>query len=115
MTDPRTAALAEALHLIRHMHGNLWPPTDACGCKDEAAAILAALPPDWCGHADEINRQRLVAIDGCIAIVQQSLDTVRGEDDGESRAIRASVGAREHVIRLLTGYRAALAQPEDDR
>ena len=52
-------------------------------------------------------------IDNCIAIVQQSLDTVRGEDDGESRVIRASIGAREHVIRLLTGLRAALAGGSD--
>jgi hypothetical protein len=57
---------------------------------------------------------RQSAIDGCIAIVQQSLDTVRGEDDGESRAIRASIGAREHVIRLLTGYRTAPSKESVD-
>ena len=93
-----------------------WEPT--------AAALLAAMPgwtlvprvatADWTGSTKraEPDAERLAeldGIDGCIAIVQQSLDTVRGEDDGESQSIRVSIGAREHVIRLLTGYRAALA------
>jgi hypothetical protein len=45
------------------------------------------------------------AIDAVRAIVQQSLDAVRGEDDGESRSIRASIAAREHVLSLIDGYR----------
>jgi hypothetical protein len=49
------------------------------------------------------------AIGWCIDIVQQSLDTVRAEDDGESRSIKTSIAAREHVIRLLAGYRAGRA------
>lgn len=49
-------------------------------------------------------------IEACIYYVQQSLDTVRGEDDGESRTIRASIAAREHVIALLTGYRDRVAR-----
>jgi hypothetical protein len=47
----------------------------------------------------------LPGLDAAIDIVQQSLDTVRGEDDGESRSIKASIAAREHIIALLTGYR----------
>jgi hypothetical protein len=50
-------------------------------------------------------------VEHCIYIVQQSLDTVRAEDDGESRSIRTSIAAREHVISLLAGYRAGLAEP----
>jgi hypothetical protein len=48
---------------------------------------------------------RLAAIDSCIYIVQQSLDTVKAEDDGESRSIKTSIAARAHVIALLTAYR----------
>jgi len=48
---------------------------------------------------------RLAAIDSCIYIVQQSLDTVKAEDDGASASIRTSIAARAHVIALLTAYR----------
>jgi hypothetical protein len=65
---------------------------------------------------DIASPDRLAAIDECIAIVQQTLDTVRAEDDGESRLIKVSIAAREHVIAMLNGYRqreerAALARP----
>lgn len=54
-------------------------------------------------------------LDAAIAIVQQSLDTVRSEDDGENRAVRTSIAAREHVLSLLTGYRDHQpAPPEPD-
>lgn len=47
MTDPRVAALAEALgDLFPHHQREKWPFT----AVDLAAAILAALSPDWCGH-----------------------------------------------------------------
>lgn len=57
MTDPRTAAMAEALwHPLDHddhTHCIAWadaPDDEKAICYEEAAAILAALPPDWCGH-----------------------------------------------------------------
>ena len=49
MTD-RTAALAEALRL--QFSRTCLPDNQA---EFRAAAILAALPPDWCGHKDEIK------------------------------------------------------------
>ena len=59
-------------------------------------------------QGDSLRKEAFLdAVDGCIAIVQQSLDTVRGEAENnpESRVLRTSVSAREHVIELLTGYR----------
>jgi hypothetical protein len=59
MTDPRLAALADVL---RADFGPSWFPglTDvtiiAKTPEEAATAILAALPPDWCGH-------RMVSID----------------------------------------------------
>jgi hypothetical protein len=61
MTDPRIAALAEALSAAAHADGvHLWcKDRNDCGlygyAEDFAAAILDALPPDWCGHEDRIN------------------------------------------------------------
>jgi hypothetical protein len=46
MTDHRTAALAVALHNRQH-HTH---PSPCASCEIDAAAILAALPADWCGH-----------------------------------------------------------------
>jgi hypothetical protein len=46
MSDPRTAALAVALHNRQH-HTR---PSPCASCEVDAAAILAALPADWCGH-----------------------------------------------------------------
>lgn len=37
------ARLERALHLIRHEHGPLWPPTPGCGCNEWAAALFDAL------------------------------------------------------------------------
>ena len=53
MTDPRVSALAEAL---RGRYG--FDGSDGWG--EDAAAILAALPPDWCGHEAEIARLRKI-------------------------------------------------------
>lgn len=44
--DPRIAALAEAVHRI-DSHS---PGAGCASCERRAAAILAELPPDWCGH-----------------------------------------------------------------
>lgn len=49
MTDPRIATLAEALH---DWYAGKDAEFDGAQCRhrEDAAAILAALPPDWCGH-----------------------------------------------------------------
>jgi hypothetical protein len=66
MTDPRTAALAEALKgtpMCGMTMRRIGRPNDVAWERD-AAAILAALPPDWCGHglARELDLvQRLAA------------------------------------------------------
>ena len=52
--DPRIAALAEAIHGIHS-----W---DYETRRGEAADILAALPPDWCGHARPPRNTRLVLV-----------------------------------------------------
>ena len=44
MSDPKAAALAKALGLF------IRPPRALGSYVDLAAAILATLPPDWCGH-----------------------------------------------------------------
>jgi hypothetical protein len=61
MTDPRAAALAEALHGI-HGGGPCFTRYRDCGVL--AAAILAALPPDWCGHDIPDNGSWYVLVDG---------------------------------------------------
>jgi hypothetical protein len=66
-TDPRLAALTVAIYHVYHdYHVSRVKPghvdTVACMCRelaDAAAAILAALPPDWCGHeVDAVYRER---------------------------------------------------------
>jgi hypothetical protein len=94
---------AESLLTHAERDGLVWVT------KAEVRAALAATPPP----ALDVER---LTIENCIYYVQQSLDTVRGEDDGESRTIKASIAAREHVIALLTGYRdrVAATPPTDD-
>jgi hypothetical protein len=46
---------------------------------------------------------RREAIEGCIYIVEQSLDTVR-EEAGDLPSGKIGIAAREHVIALLSGY-----------
>lgn len=56
--DTPEAALAEALKIVNHSTG--W--NIRCACDRDAAAILAALSPDWCGHgADHRLGVELVA------------------------------------------------------
>ena len=50
--DPRVAALAMALHVVEC--GNISTPSHGLH-MNEAAAVLAALPPDWCGDAAGIE------------------------------------------------------------
>jgi len=74
--------------------------------QDEARAPLVAA-------LDEVRDTAFRdGIEASIDIVQQSLDTVRAEDDGESRSIKTSIAAREHVISLLAGYHAALSRED---
>ena len=54
LTDPRIAALAEALRHALLFHYD----DDPTLAYEDAAAILAALPADWCGHEAEIARLR---------------------------------------------------------
>jgi hypothetical protein len=71
MTD--IAALAEALHFgdPAGPPSHRGEPAEECPQRlremERAAAILAALPPDWCGHKnsrerDELARQQNVEI-----------------------------------------------------
>lgn len=97
--------------------------TGGCdACRDYARKLGVPLivppPPAPPEPSDEREAAFLEAVDGCIAIVQQSLSTVRGEaeDAPESRVLRTSVSAREHVIALLTGYRTwGLSAPPRSR
>jgi len=52
MSDPRIAALEEAVAKVRRV---------AMSDEEYAAAILAALPPDWCGHVPR-EGSRLVEV-----------------------------------------------------
>jgi hypothetical protein len=55
-TDPRIAALAEALRVWRRVFVDAEDPDR--WYTDSAAALLAALPPDWCGHDLRAIRNR---------------------------------------------------------
>ena len=54
MTDPRVEALAEAL-----VAAGVRSEPDYATTDEAAAAILAALPPGWCGHGgvEEVARR----------------------------------------------------------
>ena len=39
-----TASLTTAFHRILHQHGDLWEPTDGCGCDQWAEALWQGLP-----------------------------------------------------------------------
>ena len=84
-----TEALAEALHTAWPCNGSPhW--TDG---RDEpsdiethrAAAILAALPPDWCGHEDQTD---------WIAALEVRIETEKAEID---RLRRIEEAARKRV------------------
>ena len=84
-----------------HSTENEWAPwCDVLARRLITAGVTLAATP---APLDVVGAAR--AVDGCIAIVQQSLDSIRAEDDGESRSMKASIAAREHVIWLLSGYR----------
>jgi hypothetical protein len=48
---PQEQALTNALHRMRHEHGDLWPPEPGCGCGDWAVALVRNLrEDDWHLH-----------------------------------------------------------------
>ena len=76
-TDPRLAPLAAALlDLFPAVQRDRWPFTP----EQAAAAILAALPPDWCGHVgvEEVIAQgqaRIATLDArIVALNAEVLD-----------------------------------------
>ena len=66
MNDPRIAALAEAMEQTSKA-GEPWATY-----PEWAAAILAALPPDWCGHTEALA---VLKIDGKIG--SRDVDRIR--------------------------------------
>jgi len=87
MTD-RVAALAEALQVA--CYRNEWhittPPEGPVRSFDDfAAAILAALPPDWCGHDPG-----LFPFASRFAALEAEIARLRG------LALRLSVRAHKH-------------------
>ena len=108
MTDPRIAVLAEALEplLPQHTEGRggyphqssdtSWTVYDWMTPDALAAAILAALPPDWCGHgAYEAEMERLWALDRAeIArlrwieeAAREAIDALGFWDDGDATRV----------------------------
>ena len=82
-----------SLGAIGGQHGH--SPADPEVCDD--CAIVAAIEAE----AAKQERERLRIL------VQQTIETLRAEDDGESRSIKVSIAAREHVLSLL-------AEPDHD-
>lgn len=66
MSEPSCIApLAAALrHIESTREGGAYPHLGGGNQRALAAAILDALPPDWCGHADLIERLRKTVSDG---------------------------------------------------
>ena len=103
LTDPRIAALAEALVKVdvESVGDNIlewwrWGPTKL------AAAILAALPADWCGHGAEMEKlydqiARQAAADGTLAV---AFDEVRAE-----ARLRRIEGAARNVLAVRREWR----------
>jgi hypothetical protein len=50
----RRAELILAVHRIRHEHGDLWSPTDGCGCAEWADALLRALDDVRKEHTERV-------------------------------------------------------------
>lgn len=123
--DPRVAALAEALAYHDHQTSNeKWlrmrrDHLSSCLSDECAAAILAALPADWCGHdakamdheachawhesdEAEIARLRRIEEELHIAVIRQEPPRNISED-----AMLAVVRYRQSVLDL---FRAALEE-----
>jgi hypothetical protein len=114
-TDPRIAALAEALRsLAKEQHDPEHGPWRFDKGQDaihdelllrDAAAILAALPPDWCGHLPDTDEdwRRLRAIEEAarafvehVAVAATWRTPGIGCDStcGEGVALRAALAAK---------------------
>jgi hypothetical protein len=59
-TDPRLAPLAAALHTAFCPENSKHPIPSPHRMCDYGPDILAALPPDWCGHATPPEGTRLI-------------------------------------------------------
>jgi len=85
-----------------------YDPIESCASSlrsiDETLEIIAQAIANPKQDQGERHRGERYGVMACIDIVNQSLNTVRSEDDGESRSIKTSIAAREHVIALLQGY-----------
>ena len=95
-TDPRIAALAEVL---REVIDDGWYYRDLYKSRpsEDAAAILAALPPDWCGHADEEYNSRISRM-----IAEQ--DAIRIEHTAEIARLRPIEEAARVVCECYEGF-----------
>ena len=131
MTDPRTAALAEALHASKigcdfvqvTTEGTAHWVERSCTTKDHedaAAAILAALPPDWCGHdvawtsavthALSDRNEELVRE---IARLREALERLEDRINALPTYDKRSVPGGQHILKRLVIHeiRAALEDP----
>jgi hypothetical protein len=113
MTDPRLAALADVL---RADFGPSWFPglTDvtiiAKTPEEAATAILAALPPDWCGHRMvSIDEGSLVAgLRDEIADLEATFATLRADVERERAFVIAGQARENECEREIATLRAAL-------
>jgi hypothetical protein len=94
--DPRIAPLAEALDA-----GGVGCATTVCPdhtSKDRAAAILAALPPDWCGHGEyEAEMERLWALDCAELARLRAIEEAARAVDWESVQDALDVAVHAHA------------------
>jgi hypothetical protein len=105
-TDPRIAALAQALQDAYMGIGFGVSAPDQQSYREAAAAILAALPPDWCGHEEH-------------AIALARIDRWRKIKEA-ARALIADIppNTRSHVPRVSVDhvlFRALRAALEAER
>lgn len=100
MTDPRTAALAEALIAVDDQ--SRWCLNDISiddsAALPAAAAILAALPDDWCAHAEMLHNaaDQMNRYEATIARLREALEKIaNGSKDVQSvKAARAALEER---------------------
>jgi hypothetical protein len=104
-TDPRLAPLAAAEGKIRDLLMSagirLWGDT----VTEHAAAILAALPPDWCGH--ELLSAELLSAESIIAHNEEVM--------AEMGALREQVMQQEATIEALTPMQSDSRAVTSDR
>jgi hypothetical protein len=107
--DTPEAALEAAIH-ASHFGGRRLSMTDAEADRWLAAAILAALPPGWCGHEAQIGLDRGLA-------VRSAMEALAKEVGKQDRTVSVELGFSEVVsldaVLDLIAEHIALA-PEDD-